>query len=53
MRKKRQKLDTGKEARRRARTAGVPPAGTRVIADKRKKPEKHRKAWIVEAEVPG
>ena len=53
MRKKRKKLDKGKEARRRARTAGVPPAGTRVIADKRKKPEKHRKAWIVEAEVPG
>jgi hypothetical protein len=43
MRKKKKKLEKGKEARRRARSAGAAPAGTRVIEDKRKKPEKHKK----------
>jgi len=43
MRRKRKKtLDKGTEARRRARASGLAPAGTRVIADKRKKPAKHK-----------
>ena len=43
MKKRRKKgLDKGVEARRRARRSGLAPAGTRVIPDKRKKPEKHR-----------
>jgi hypothetical protein len=44
--KKKKKLDKGKEARRRARVAGASPAGTRVIEDKRKKPERHRRRWL-------
>jgi hypothetical protein len=44
--KKKKKLEKGKEARRRARAAGVAPAGTRVIEDKRKKPEKHKGRWL-------
>jgi len=44
--KKRKKLEKGKEARRRARVAGVAPAGTRVIEDKRRKPEKHKRRWL-------
>lgn len=50
MRKKKKKLDAATEARRRARKAGVAPSGTRVIPDKRKKPEKHKKDWLGEAE---
>jgi hypothetical protein len=50
MRKRKKKLDAGTEARRRARKAGVAAGGTRVIPDKRKKPEKHKKDWFVEAE---
>ena len=49
MRKRKKKLDKGKEARRRARVAAAAPAGTRVIADKRKKEDKHRRQWIEEA----
>jgi len=41
-RRKKKKLDKGVEARRRARRSGLAPAGTRVIPDKRKKPEKHK-----------
>jgi len=44
--KKKKKLEKGKEARRRARAAGAAPAGTRVIEDKRTKPEKHKRRWI-------
>jgi hypothetical protein len=44
--RKKKKLEKGKEARRRARVAGVAPAGTRVIEDKRKKPEKHKRRWL-------
>ena len=47
--KKKKKLEKGKEARRRARAAGAVPAGTRVIEDKRKKPEKHKRSaaeWL-------
>ncbi|HWZ97230.1 MAG TPA: hypothetical protein VN025_05660 [Candidatus Dormibacteraeota bacterium] len=48
MRKK--KLDAGVEARRRARKTGLAPSGTRVIPDKRQKPEKHKKNWKEEQE---
>ena len=48
MRKRKRKMDKGKEARRRARIAAAAPAGTRVIADKRKKGEKHRGRWLDE-----
>jgi len=44
--KKNKKLEKGKEARRRARLAGAAPAGTRVIEDQRKKPEKHKTKWL-------
>jgi len=44
--RKKKKLEKGTEARRRARASGVAPAGTRVIADKRKKPEKHKRRWL-------
>jgi hypothetical protein len=48
MKKKKKKLQKGKEARRRARAAGLTPAGTKVIEDKRKKPEKHKGQWLEE-----
>jgi hypothetical protein len=46
MRKKRKVLDRGKEARRAARQSGLAPTVTRVIADKRKRPPKHKKQWL-------
>jgi len=47
MKKRKKKvIDVGKEARRVARKSGVAPAATRVISDKRKRPEKHKKRWI-------
>jgi hypothetical protein len=46
MKKKRKKLEKAKEVRRRARVAGTAPAETRVIPDKRKKPEKHKNRWL-------
>jgi len=49
MRKKRKRFDAATEARRRARKAGLAPAVERVIPDKRKKPEKHKKNWKEEA----
>jgi hypothetical protein len=49
MRKKKKKLDAGTEARRRARKIGLAPAGMRVIPDKRRKPEKHKKDLAKEA----
>jgi hypothetical protein len=48
--RKKQRLDKGVEARRRARKSGLAPAGTKVIPDKRKKPEKHKPALLVELE---
>jgi hypothetical protein len=51
MEKKKKKLEKGKEARRRARAAGAAPAGTRVIQDKRKKLEKHKRPWMEEGDV--
>jgi hypothetical protein len=50
MRKKKNRLDKGKEARRLARSAAAAPAGTKVVPDKRKKPEKHKKRWREEGE---
>ena len=49
MKKRRKKLEKGLAARRRARASGAPPAGTRVIEDKRRKPEKHKNRWLQEA----
>jgi hypothetical protein len=44
MKKRKKKiLDVGQVARRRARESGIAPAGTRVIADKRQRPPKHKK----------
>jgi len=45
-RQKKKALDVGKEARRVARKSGIAPAVTRVIRDKRKRPEKHKKQWL-------
>ena len=50
MRKKKNRLDKGKEARRLARSAAAAPAATKVVPDKRKKPEKHKKKWREEGE---
>jgi len=47
-RKRKQILDKGVEARRLARKSGLAPAVTRVIADKRMKPPKHKKAILQE-----
>ncbi len=44
--KSRQKLNVGKEARRRARERAGPPPTERIIPDKRRKPPKHKKALI-------
>jgi hypothetical protein len=39
---RKKKLDKGTEARRLARKVAGVPANTRVIPDKRKRPEKHK-----------
>jgi hypothetical protein len=39
--RKKDRLEKGTEARRRARKSGLKPSNTRVIPDKRKKPQKH------------
>jgi len=41
--RKKKKLDAATEARRRARKVGLAPSGTKVIPDKRKKREKHKR----------
>jgi hypothetical protein len=51
MRKKKKRLDKGTEARRLARKAAPKPSSTRVVEDKRRKPEKHKRQWL-EAESP-
>jgi hypothetical protein len=45
-RRKKKVLDVGVEARRAARNSGLSPSSTRVIADKRKRPAKHKKKWL-------
>jgi hypothetical protein len=47
---KKKGIDRAKEARRRARKSAAPAAATRVIADKRLRPPKHKKK-DVEAEA--
>jgi hypothetical protein len=44
--RKKKKLEKSKEARRRARVSGPAPTETRVIEDKRRKPEKHKRRWL-------
>jgi len=44
--KPRKKFDKGREARRAARNSGIAPATTKVIADKRKRPPKHKNKWL-------
>lgn len=48
MKGRKKPLEKGIEARRRARKSGLPPAGVRVIEDKRLKPEKHKKDLLRE-----
>ncbi|MGB7438952.1 MAG: hypothetical protein WBR26_17060 [Candidatus Acidiferrum sp.] len=48
MKRRKKKLDKGTEARRAARKSGLAPAVTRVIADKRQKPPKHKKNFLRE-----
>ena len=48
--RKKKRLDKGVEARRRARTVGLAPANTRVIPDKRNKPDKHKRDLLTEME---
>jgi len=50
MKRRKKKMDKGREARRVARKSGLAPAATRVIPDKRKKPPKHRKDPLHEAQ---
>jgi hypothetical protein len=50
MKRRKKKLDKGTEARRAARKSGLTPGSTRVLPDKRKKPAKHKKALMNEAE---
>jgi hypothetical protein len=51
MRKKKKRLDKGTEARRLARKVAPKPSTTKVVEDKRKKPEKHKKPWTSESEA--
>jgi len=50
MRKKKKRFDAATEARRRARKVAPIPAGEKIIPDKRKKPEKHKRDWLREGE---
>jgi hypothetical protein len=43
--KKKKRLDKGTEARRLARKAAAKAGATRVVLDKRKKQEKHKKIF--------
>jgi hypothetical protein len=46
MKRRKKKIDKGREARRAARNTGLEPAVTRVIPDKRKRPAKHKKQLL-------
>jgi hypothetical protein len=48
MKRRTKKLDKATEVRRMARKFGLAPAATRVIADKRKKPLKHKADLLLE-----
>ena len=45
-RRKKKVLDAGTEVRRAARNSGIAPGATKVIADKRKRPPRHKKKWL-------
>lgn len=49
MKRRKKRLEKGKEARRRARKSGLKAGATRVIEDKRRKPEKHKPDLLREA----
>ena len=49
MKKRKKRFEAAKEARRRARASALPPASTRVIPDKRKRPPKHKPDLLQEA----
>jgi hypothetical protein len=51
MKRRKKQLDKGAEARRVARKSGLTPGATRVIPDKRKKPAKHKKDLLTDAEL--
>ena len=46
MKKRNKTLDRGVEARRAARRSGIAPRATKVIANKRRRPAKHKKKWL-------
>jgi hypothetical protein len=48
MKKKRKRLDKGTEARRLARAKAAVPGATKVVADKRRKAEKHQRPLVEE-----
>jgi hypothetical protein len=48
VKRRRKTLDKGTEARRVARKSGIKPGATRVIEDKRKRPAKHKKDWLLD-----
>jgi hypothetical protein len=50
VKRKKDHLEKGTEARRRARKSGLKPANTRVIPDKRRKSEKHKPNLLREVE---
>lgn len=50
MKRKKKKFEKGTEARRLARKSGLAPAATKIVVDKRKKPAKHKKNPLLEAE---
>jgi hypothetical protein len=47
---KKKRLEKGREARRLARAAAARPGATKVVPDKRRKPEKHKKKSTDEGE---
>jgi hypothetical protein len=50
MKRRKKKLDKGTEARRLARKSGLAPTATRVIADKRRMPPKHKKDLLLDGQ---
>ena len=48
MKQRKKRLEKGIEARRRARKSGLAPGATRVIEDKRKNPQKHKRNLLLE-----
>jgi hypothetical protein len=50
MPRKKKRLDKGTEARRLARNVAAKPSSTRVVEDKRKKPEKYKVKWTEKPE---